>query len=199
MHFPGNYSGTALLCAAAMLLILPLKWVAAIICAAGFHEFCHYLAIRLCGGTVYRLNITHHGAVMETGALSEHQELFCALAGPAGSFLLFFCYPWIPRISLCALIQGVFNLLPVYPLDGGRAVRSLLHIFFLGQVGDKLCRIMEILLGVLIFACGCYCSLWLNMGIPPLVISLLLLFRVLSEKFLAKRVNSEYNSATKYN
>lgn len=193
-----DYDGVSLLFAAAILLVLPLQWVAAVFIAALFHELCHYFAIRLTGGGVCGISVTPRGAVMETGVLSSRQELFCALVGPAGSLLLFLCYPWIPRIALCAGIHGAFNLIPVYPLDGGRAFRILTGLCFPEAVASAVCRGVEMLLGLLILIAGLYCAFWLKLGISPLIFSFLLLFRVLSEKFLANRENCEYNSATKY-
>lgn len=104
------------------LLILPARMLLAAGTAAVFHELCHWLAIRLCGGEVLSVKIGAGGMVMETCPLPPGRELCCALAGPLGSFLLVFLYPITPLLSFCALVQGCFNLLPLYPLDGGRAL-----------------------------------------------------------------------------
>lgn len=183
-----QYSGIALVFAAAMLLILPLKWFISMIAAAAVHELFHYLAIRITGNRVYRLSLTHYGAVMQTTPLSDLEELFCAFSGPIGSLLLFFCYPWIPRISICAGVQGIFNLLPLYPLDGGRIFRILVHRFF-PLYGTTICKWTEIGLIAAIMLSGICFSAFLRLGFGPIFLSALLLFRALAEKFLANRQN----------
>lgn len=110
-----------------LLLVLPLPWVAELAAAAGFHELCHYLAIGALGGQVRQIRLGLFGAVMDT-VLPEDREWLAAAAGPAGSFLLVLLFRrhW-PRLALWGLTQGTFNLLPLYPLDGGRILRCLLR------------------------------------------------------------------------
>ncbi len=62
------------------------------------------------------------GAKIESYGLSGTGELLCILAGPVGSLMLLLVLRVLPTLGLFGLIQGFFNLLPVYPLDGGRAV-----------------------------------------------------------------------------
>lgn len=116
-----------------LLLTLPLGLILSAAGAALFHELCHWIAIRLLGGQVRGLTVRAGGMVMETTPMSPGQELICALAGPAGSLLLVLLYKDVPLLSLCALVQGCFNLLPLYPLDGGRAVRCVLDMMGRGH------------------------------------------------------------------
>lgn len=117
--------GWTYLLLALWLLTLPLNWLLAAAVAAAWHEISHALALLACGGRVICLEVTGGGARMLTSPLGRWKTFLCALAGPVGSGLLLLFAPWIPRVSLCALGQGAFNLLPIYPLDGGRAMECL--------------------------------------------------------------------------
>ena len=110
------------------LLVLPLPWVAAAVLAAAVHELCHYLAIAALGGQVGRIAVGSGGAAMELGCLSPVRELLAAAAGPVGSLSLMLMGRFFPRLALCGLVQGLFNLLPIYPLDGGRILRRALEL-----------------------------------------------------------------------
>lgn len=109
---------------ALLTLILPLNWLLAALLAAAFHELGHLVLLRFFAVPVYGLRIRAGGAILDTGTMEPWEELICALAGPAVSFLLFLLVHLFPRLALCALIQGIFNMLPLGGLDGARAARS---------------------------------------------------------------------------
>lgn len=142
-----SVSGQAYILLALMLLLLPFPWLMAALVAAGWHEICHALLVLGCGGRILALDISWGGIRMETSPMESWKILLCTLAGPAGSLALLLFAPWVPRIALCGLAQGAFNLLPVYPLDGGRAMMCLFPQW--RQRGEKFALSALILLTLL--------------------------------------------------
>ena len=111
--------------AALLLLMLPLRWVAAYFLAAWVHEMGHLLAVCLLGGRVSCLEFSFRGARMHTSALSPGRQLVCLLAGPGASFALLPLVAFYPQLAFCGLVQGVYNLLPVGNMDGAGALRCI--------------------------------------------------------------------------
>lgn len=126
---------------ALLLLTLPLPWLLAAVTAALFHELCHLAAVRLAGGRVTGLTIGPGGAVMEGQLPPGVGAGLAILAGPAGSLTLLALCHVCPRIALCAGIQGLFNLLPLPWLDGGRALRwGMERLALRRKGGTAFCR-----------------------------------------------------------
>ena len=119
-------TGAACILGALMLLQVPLRWMLAWAVAAGLHELGHLAALGCMGCRVGQLRVGASGMVMETGPLTRMQELLAAAAGPAVSLSLLLLCRSFPRVALCGLAQGLYNLLPVRSLDGGRIMKIFL-------------------------------------------------------------------------
>lgn len=133
------------------------------------HELGHALTARAFGYATRDITISLLGGCASLISLPRRasQELLTAIAGPAVSFILsgigFACYNLIEFESLWAffcfyylawmnLWLGGFNLLPGFPLDGGRIFRSVLRAFLTREkatfVAMWVGRAVAILLGL---------------------------------------------------
>lgn len=118
---------SALILMAALLLLLPLDWLIAALLAAAVHELGHLAVIHAYGSRTEFLSIGFFGAQIHTGPLDNRAEFFCAAAGPAASLFLLSLCRFFPKLALCGAVQGMFNLIPVHPMDGGRMLRCFLR------------------------------------------------------------------------
>ena len=110
---------------ALMVLLFPLRMLAGIVLAASVHELGHILALILCGGQLQRICLRAGGAKIEATPLPPGRALMCTLAGPAAGALTILAWNTFPELAVAGLVQTGFNLLPIYPLDGGRALRNI--------------------------------------------------------------------------
>ena len=174
---PGMYLYLALL-----VLLLPIPWLAAATVAVTVHELFHIIAIKALRLRIYSVRIGMDGTRIHTEPLTEIQELICSLAGPLGGSILIFLADRAPIIALCAWFQTAFNLLPMYPFDGGRALRSCMNLLFSGTTTDIVCRTAEVFAASGVILLGIYCTLFLKIGILPIALAGLFLIRSIKTK-----------------
>lgn len=163
---------------------MPLPWLIALFVSSAVHELCHYGAVRLCGGNVTGLRIGLDGMCMITAPMTAMRGMFCSLAGPLGALTLLLTSRFMPRTALCAAIQSLYHLLPIYHLDGGRAFRNLMDC--LGW-NNRVCYWIEcsVLLGIALI--GGYLTMCTALGVIPVCLSAAVIFRTVREKYLANR------------
>lgn len=174
------------LISAVLLLLLPLNWLASVLAAAVIHELFHIAAIRILGGQMHSVHIGIGGAVITAELDNSFREMLCAAAGPIGSFSASFLFRECPQLALSAFLQGLFNLLPIYPLDGGRILRCLLEILGLKHI-EWLQITLEILTISFILALSLYLSVERAAGIFPIVVASALTIKTFSRKRPCKR------------
>ena len=174
----------------AAMLLLPLRWVMAWTLAVTVHELGHYIALRLCRVPLFAVTVTPVGVRMVTGELQGREALICALAGPVAGLSLTFLARYLPCSAFCGWLQGMFNLLPIYPLDGGRALRAILQ---------KLCRRESMIsatengIAITFAAIAVILAIYTGIGVFPLGMFLFIFL----QKFLANSTKNRYNREKK--
>lgn len=123
-----------------------------------FHELGHALTARLYGIPTRRILLLPIGGIAQLGEIPREprRELLITVAGPAVNFILaaylaamlyllnvpvgldrvfgefiYFSYDlsgWGRLMLGYNLVMGTFNVLPIFPMDGGRILRSLLAL-----------------------------------------------------------------------
>ena len=128
-----SVSPTAPLLLALFVMLSSPLLLSALLLAAILHELGHYWVLRRLHAQVTAIRITALGAEMQVaGRLSYGGELLAAAAGPAVNLILALLLGyggrlWSPLYLFAGaqLVLGVFNLLPVLPLDGGSLLWNL--------------------------------------------------------------------------
>lgn len=135
----------------------------ALMAAAAAHEVGHVLAISLFGGRVVGLRFDTSGLCMaETGAYTPVQELIILYAGPAlGAVPVLLCTfaptsPLTAKTAAVSMVLTVYNLLPALPLDGGRAVKSILSRKIGRQRAERVMYVMGLVFGAALSATGLF-------------------------------------------
>lgn len=164
----------ACIAAAAMLLIIPFPWALAWILAVIWHELFHCFALMLCHKHIQEIIIGGNGAEIKTGSLSDMEVLFCALAGPFGGFTLLLLSGLFPQLTVCGFLQSIFNILPLYPLDGGRALQGFAGLILPDRGAKMLCNVVGNLFLVLLFAFAVIWMFILKLGFMPLLLAVCL-------------------------
>ena len=173
----GHISAAFFLYAALMLLILPLPWLLAMMIAAAIHELCHMAAICFFREKPGRLYVGARGAEIQLPEMGRGAELVCALMGPLGSICLLLLARWWPRLALCGLIQGLYNLIPLYPMDGGRILQCLAQILLPPPRARRFVNRIEKLWIIALIAASFWVLVIPGWGILPICLSILLLFQ----------------------
>lgn len=171
--------------AALLLMILPLDWLLSAVIAAVFHELCHIFLLWMLNGNIQSVKLGAEGCVIEATGIGEVGQFLSILAGPLGSLALVLFCRTAPKIGVCGLIHGLYNLLPVLPLDGGRLLQLLLYRICPGKA-EYLSDVVAIAVCIAAVLGGLCLSLAVSTGIWPLLITIVWSIKSLVRKIPCK-------------
>lgn len=127
-----------------LFLWLPVSWVIAIFTSVLIHELAHAYVANRRGWQVYgiRVDLFTGSAAVDTN-IPERDAIPVVAAGPLSNLLLaIFCIPlylvfsdtnplfihFLNDLFFVNLIMFIFNILPIYPMDGGRLLKDFLFL-----------------------------------------------------------------------
>lgn len=146
--------------------------------SAALHEGGHLFAMRLLGVTCYGMELRGTGAVIHTGDTSPGKEALCAAAGPAVNLLLLLLtFRLLPAMALVNFLLLLWNLLPLYPLDGGRLLHLLLAALFGLTAADCISNALNDLLAITVTAYGMWQTCVCHAGLYPCLFAALFLLK----------------------
>lgn len=158
------------------------------------HELGHALTCDLLGFALREIRIHAFGASLQTDELLEENpraEALVAAAGPAASLLLggvsyiLFCqlrWEIFYLFFVYHMIFGVFNLLPAFPMDGGR----ILHACLMQKAGmrkaQKICCAVGICVGICLILWSLAAWRLFGVNAPLFCIGVVLILSALRQK-----------------
>ena len=129
------------------------------------HECGHMFCASRMGFKCKKISLMPYGAsvICDTEGIMAKDEIFLALAGPAVNALLcILCaglwwfypvtYAYTDTVFEANAVMLAVNLLPAYPLDGGRVVGSLLSLFMLKKHVKIVLRAISIIISLSLVA-----------------------------------------------
>ena len=89
----------------------------------------------------FKLKIKDYNKKIIKGNILELKKIIIAISGPLTNLfiilgILLTKIEFIPvnKVIYANIIILIFNLIPIYPLDGGRILKSIVHIFYGGKI-----------------------------------------------------------------
>ncbi|KOA21277.1 stage IV sporulation protein FB [Clostridium homopropionicum DSM 5847] len=126
------------------------------------HELVHFIVAKKLGFKGFYIEILPIGAVLRLKDLDEadpKEDMIISLSGPLFNLFLAAIFYLISKfhynyyyeyLVMSNLALGIFNLIPAFPLDGGRIVRDLFSFKTYYKNANKITVKISIVLGVLI-------------------------------------------------
>ena len=153
----------------------------------------------------FKIKVNEYNKKIRNGNLLEIKKIIVALAGPITNFIIIL----IASNSKLDLIKSmliiytnflimIFNLLPIYPLDGGRVVKGILHIIFGKRKSEKYINTISKITIIIITAISSILILYIH-NISIFLINMYLWYLVIKEDLKYKKREEIYKKILENN
>ncbi len=159
------------------------------------HEFAHGFVAEKLGYNLNKIYLLPFGAMLDINQnfISREDEIKVAIAGPAFNFILtFLClglwwifpetYAYTSFFVFCNIITGLVNLLPCYPLDGGRILVASLSQKLSRTKALKISYIFNYIFSI-IFIILFFINLTVEVNISYALMATFIFFGTINNKF----------------
>jgi stage IV sporulation protein FB len=152
-----------------------LLWIPVLFLSVLLHELSHAGMIAAFGYGSSQVMLAGLGGVtLNKRAAKPWHDMVISAAGPAASFLIFFVAvalrdrvhdpmltAFLPLLATANVAWGVFNLIPISPLDGGGIVRNFFRIFLRERTAFIVAIWVGFIVGIAVIALGVYVRFWM--------------------------------------
>lgn len=146
----------------------------------------------------FKIKVEEYNKKIKKGNILELKKIIVALAGPITNLIIIFLIDQLNinilkslTIIYTNLIIMIFNLLPIYPLDGGRILKGFLHINFGKRKSEKYINIISKITLIIITSITSIVILYIH-NISIVLINIYLLFLVIKEEIKYKKREDIY-------
>ena len=153
------------------------------------HEYGHFLVASKLGYRMIKIRLMPFGAELfgNLDSFDSRDELYIALAGPITNFIIVTIilglwwlkpemYNYTSEILKSNLVMGIFNLLPIFPLDGGRVILCFLSKKMPRPNAAKLVKYITKVFAILLFVLFILTSLFTKLNLSFGIMAFMLFF-----------------------
>lgn len=151
------------------------------------HECAHLVTMMFCGAFPSEISVSAFGMEIilpEKAVLTYRQNVAISLSGPLLNFMLALAADLFAAKAFAGLnlVLGCIHILPIEPLDGGLALKSLLSGKMGTEKAEKICFIVSLLILFPVAILGFMLLIYSKNNFSLLLLALYLIFYLLFKR-----------------